>query len=156
VTELLWLERYEVRSPLGDELTGLRESFLSARAVRNAYLGYASQQFARLSNRGDGSFSADTRKRTSKHARHLWRLIRQGTMLHSTGQLAVRLDAGQAQACREFGENTVALPGIARELLAGAERAFDERGVLPERPDEKAAEAWLHRVRAAHYRAEGA
>jgi uncharacterized protein len=41
VMELVWLpdELYEVRTPLGDELIGIRSSFLSAKRVRNAYLG---------------------------------------------------------------------------------------------------------------------
>jgi uncharacterized protein len=151
VTELLWLSEYETTTLLGEELIGLRLSFLSARAVRNAYLGYASQQFQKLNARGDGSFSADTRKRTEKHARHLWRLIRQGTALHQTGHLTVRLDARQATVCREFGELVAKVPGVARETLAAAERAFDEAGCLPERPDEGAAEAWLHRVRRDFY-----
>jgi predicted nucleotidyltransferase len=151
VTELLWLEEYETRTPLGEELAGIRLAFLSAKAVRNAYLGYASQQFVKLSNRGDGSFSSDTRKRTAKDARHLWRLIRQGTALHESGSLTVRLDDAQVRACREFGEDAVTVPGVARDLLAAAEHSFSERGVLPDRPDERAAEAWLHRVRAACY-----
>ena len=36
------------------------------------------QQFRKLVSRGDGSFSADTRKRTAKHARHLARLCTRG------------------------------------------------------------------------------
>ena len=79
VTELLWLpgDLYEVTTPSGAELVAMRSGFLSARGVRNAYLGYATQQFRKLETRGDGSFSADTRKRTAKHARHLWRLVQQ-------------------------------------------------------------------------------
>lgn len=46
------------------------ELFFSNR-VRVTFGGYARQQFSRLTTRGDGSFSADTRKRTEKHARHL-------------------------------------------------------------------------------------
>ncbi|MGI3201610.1 DNA polymerase beta superfamily protein [Streptomyces sp. GLT-R25] len=80
VTELVWLpdELYEVRTPLGDELIGIRTTLLSAKRVRDAYLGYATQQFKRLYDRGDSSLSADTRKRRAKHARHLRRLCHQG------------------------------------------------------------------------------
>lgn len=51
--ELVWLpdELYEVRTPLGDELIGIRGSFLSAQRVRDAYLGYATQQFRKLESR---------------------------------------------------------------------------------------------------------
>src|SRR5208282_2393907 len=61
ITELMWLpdDLYETRTPLGDALFGIRGAFLSRTAARNAYLGYSTQQFKRLENRGDGSFSAD-------------------------------------------------------------------------------------------------
>ena len=70
VMEICWLNEYEVMTLEGEALIAIRSSFPSAPAVRNAYLGYATQQFRRLESRGDGSFSADTRKRTAKHARH--------------------------------------------------------------------------------------
>jgi predicted nucleotidyltransferase len=92
VSELMWLpcDLYDIRSPLGDELIDLRYAFLSAKRTRDAYLGYAEQQFRKLEARGDGSFSADTRKRTAKHARHLMRLCAQGYELYATGSLLVR------------------------------------------------------------------
>lgn len=150
--ELAWLpdELYEVRTPLGDELIALRTSFLSAKRVRDAYLGYATQQFRRLENRGDGSFSADTRKRTAKHARHLKRLCHQGLELYATGRFTIRVESPQEY--REFGERVAADASVARPLLAYYEKAFDETPtVLPDRPDEAPVEAWLHRVRAHFY-----
>jgi hypothetical protein len=151
VMELAWLpeDLYEVRTPHGDELIGLRSSLLSAKRVRDAYLGYATQQFRRLESRGDGSFSADTRKRTEKHARHLWRLLYQGAQLHRTGELVVRLPDDIAVECRAFGARVAkGNLGPAKEAFRIAEEAFDGPGRLPERPDESAAEAWLLRVRA--------
>jgi predicted nucleotidyltransferase len=154
LTELLWLPDglYETRTALGDELIGIRASLLSAAAVRSAYLGYAGQQLRRLENRGDGSFSSDTRRRTAKHARHIWRLLVQGTDLHTTGQLQLELSPRHAEACREFGEDVAGRPDLARVALANAETRFDRPGVLPDVPDFLAAEAWLLAVRAAHYR----
>ncbi|GAA3292909.1 nucleotidyltransferase domain-containing protein [Streptomyces cinereospinus] len=152
VMELVWLpeELYEVRTPLGDELIGIRSSFLSARRVRDAYLGYATQQFRRLAGRGDGSFSADVRGRTAKHARHLKRLCTQGYELYATGRLTVRVD--DPDGYHAFGERVAADPSAALPLLRRFEAAFDATpGVLPERPDERAAEAWLRRVRRRHY-----
>lgn len=156
VTELLWLGSYEIRHPLGDELIALRGSLLSATACRDAYLGFAAGQFGRLENRGDGSFSSDTRKRTSKHARHLWRLCQQGSDLNATGRLTVRLDAVQAALCRDFGERVAAGDlDTAKALLASTEAHFNEyggtRSALPAEPDEAAAEAWLLRVRREFY-----
>lgn len=152
VMELVWLpaELYEVRTPLGNELVGIRSAFLSAKRVRDAYLGYATQQFRRLEARGDGSFSADTRKRTAKHARHLKRLCHQGLELYTTGQLTIRVD--DPQAYLDFGEQVAADAEAARPLLAEYEAAFDEhRSTLPDQPDEAAVESWLLRVRAHLY-----
>jgi hypothetical protein len=152
VTEICWLNAYEVMTPQGEALIAIRRSFLSAKAVRDAYLGYATQQFQRIRNRGDGSFSADTRKRTAKHARHLWRLIYQGSELHRTGRLPVLLPPELARFCRDFGEVVAAGNlGAAATTLAGAEEAFDRPGVLPDRPDEAAIEAWLQDVRRAYW-----
>jgi hypothetical protein len=155
-TELLWLPEafYETRTPLGDELIGLRQSFVSAGKVRDSYLRYAQRQFAKLEARGDGSFSSDTRKRTSKHARHLWRLVQQGTDLNACGKLSVRLDGVQAAMCTEFGQRVASGDlDVARAYLASAQRHFDEDpSALPDRPDERVAQAWLLRVRREFYR----
>lgn len=156
VMELAWLpdDLYEVRTPLGDELIAIRASLLSAKRVRDAYLGYATQQFKRLYDRGDGSFSADTRKRTAKHARHLRRLCHQGFELYATGRLSIRVD--DPEAYHRFGEEVAADAMVALPMLRHFEAAFDSTvSALPARPDEAPAEAWLRRVRAAHYTPEG-
>ncbi|MDL5205184.1 nucleotidyltransferase domain-containing protein [Streptomyces sp. ALI-76-A] len=155
--ELVWLpaDLYEVRTPLGEELIGIRSSFLSAQRVRDAYLGYATQQFRRLEGRGDGSFSADTRKRTAKHARHLKRLCRQGLGLYTTGRLEIRVE--DPEEYHAFGERVAADPSAALPLLRHYEAAFDETpAVLPREPDEAAVQAWLLRVRRHFYTAETA
>ena len=156
ITELLWLpdDLYETRTGLGGSLIGIRGAFLSRAATRNAYLGYSTQQFRRLENRGDGSFSADTRKRTAKHARHLLRLLTQGLELYETGTLTVRLE--NPGRYRDFGVRVASgdLEAAKREI-ASAERAFGTaETALPERPDEAAVEAWLQEVRRAHYEME--
>ena len=156
VAELVWLpdDLYEVRTELGDELIDIRSAFLSAKRVRDAYLGYATQQFQKMENRGDGGFGADTGKRTAKHARHLARLIDQGRELYATGRLRIRLD--DPQWYLDFGERAAAGDlDQARRRLAEAETDFDEiRTPLPDRPDEPTVERWLRRVRAAHYEPE--
>lgn len=158
VMELVWLpdDLYETRTELGDELIGIRSAFLSAKRVRDAYLGYATQQFRKLEARGDGSFSADTRKRTAKHARHLLRLCHQGFQLYKTGRVEIRLT--DPQRFLDFGEQVAAGNLVlARALLGGYECEFDStRSPLPDRPDEAAVERWLHGARAAHYRPERA
>ena len=151
VLELVWLpdELYEVRTPLGDELIGIRGSLLCAKRVRDAYLGYATQQFKRLTDRADGSFSADTRKRTAKHARHLRRLCHQGLELYTTGRLNIRVE--DPESYHRFGEQVAADASAALPLLREFEEAFDTtRSVLPDEPDEAPVEAWLRRVRRQH------
>jgi uncharacterized protein len=149
VTELLWLDEYEVKAAdAGEMLIDIRRTFLHAQGVRNAYLGYATQQFGRIKNRPDGTFSSDTAKRTAKHARHLRRLLEQGIELHRTGKLTIQLTPTQAGACWEFGGRVAA--GnlmIAEEAIARAEDHFDEPGVLPDAPSEVEAEQWLQFVR---------
>ncbi|WP_405609233.1 DNA polymerase beta superfamily protein [Streptomyces sp. NBC_00076] len=157
VMELVWLpdELYELRTPLGEELIGIRTSFLCAKRVRDAYLGYATQQFRRLENRGDGSFPADSRRRTAKHARHLKRLCHQGLELYTTGRLEIRVE--DPEEYHAFGDRVAADPSAALPLLRRYESAFDEtRSVLPQEPDEAPAQAWLRRVRRHFYPTEAA
>ncbi|MEU8590842.1 nucleotidyltransferase domain-containing protein [Streptomyces sp. NPDC048664] len=155
--ELVWLpdELYEVRTPLGDELIGIRASFLGARRVRDAYLGYATQQFRRLVGRSEGPVAPGTRERTAKHARHLKRLCHQGLELYGTGRLTVRVE--DPQEYRDFGERVAEDASAAQPLLRYYETAFDQtRSALPDRADEAPAEAWLLRVRAHFYAPEAA
>ncbi|MEV4759123.1 nucleotidyltransferase domain-containing protein [Micromonospora sp. NPDC049559] len=149
-TELIWLpdDLYEVRTGLGDRLIGIRAAFLTAGRVRDAYLGYAAQQFRKIENRHAGA--GETGRRTAKHARHLARLLHQGRRLYATGRLPIRLDDPRWYV--EFGEQVAAGQlDRARALLAEAERDFATiRSPLPERPDEPTVERWLRDVRTAH------
>jgi hypothetical protein len=146
ITELLWLpgEYLEKAEPIfGLRLIGLRDKLLSTDAVRAAYGGYARQQAARLRERGDGSFSADTRRRTVKHARHLLRLLRQGRELLLTGKLTVKV----ADFADYFALDDMTVP----EMLAVYEREDEllaaARSVLPTRPDVGEVHAYLTAVR---------
>ena len=153
VTELMWLpdELYEVRTALGGELIGIRTSFLSASYVRNAYLGYATQQFKKLEARGDGTFGPDLTNRTAKRARHMNRLLIQGLQLWSQGELSIRLT--DPEAVQAFGALVADGDiGFAKAVLQDYEYAFNNtKSVLPERPDRAAVEAWLHQVRDQFY-----
>lgn len=148
-TELMWLpeECYETRTGFGDRLIGIRAAFLSAPRVRDAYLGYASQQFRKLTTRDS---STGGRRRSAKHARHLARLLHQGRVLYATGVLEIRL--ADPEWFRAFGERVAGgALAEAEELVATAERDFSRiRTPLPERPDEETVERWLLDVRAAH------
>lgn len=148
VLELLWLPNYEIETRLGRELIAIRTSFLSQRAVKNSYLGYATQQLKRIETRGDGSFSSDLRKRTAKHARHLARLLTQGYELYTTGTMMLQLENPQWYI--DFGER-VANGDLdyAKMYLVGMEDKFVQ-SPLPLSPELKMIERWMKRVRSAH------
>ncbi|MGF1430043.1 nucleotidyltransferase domain-containing protein [Kitasatospora sp. LaBMicrA B282] len=148
VSELVWLpeELYEQRTPLGDELIGLRQHFLSAGTVRSAYLGYAGQQLRKLRTRDTDDPALHAR--AAKHARHLVRLLEQGVGLHESGELRVRL--ADPERVRELGERIADTPDLAEPLLADAQHRFSRPGVLPTTPNPAPVESWLRRVRLAH------
>lgn len=89
ILDLLYLEDYEVVHPAGQMLIDHRSMFLS-KTVYKSCGGYARAQAQRLKNRGD-SFSSDTRNRTAKHARHCFRLMRQGAELLQTGTMTLKV-----------------------------------------------------------------
>lgn len=147
VSELLWLENYGYQHPVfGVELVRLRRTLLGARAVRSAYLGYATSQFHKMEHRGDGTFSSDTGNRTAKHARHLMRLLNQGVQLYTTGEMTVRVENPEdyhafGQLVAKDHERGLTL---AKRRLAEAEEIFDvQRSPLPAEPDPSVAEGWL-------------
>jgi len=148
VTELLWLGRWDQVTPLGERLVELRYAFRSAARYRDAYLGYATQQFKRLTVAG--RFPDVPRSRIAKHARHLRRLLMQGTHVWRTGELELRV--ADPQAYFDFGEQVAADPSVAEPLLAHAEELFrSEPTALPDEPDVAAVEEWLLAVRAHYY-----
>jgi predicted nucleotidyltransferase len=145
ILELLWLPdwAYEHISIQGEYLLDSRHWFASAELVKNAYLGYATQQFKLLER--DGNFGSDMKKRTEKHARHLYRLLLQGFDLYRTGALSVQLDAFDVAKVREFGQRV----GQGDLDLAKTEMEYYEaqfRGTRPkvrEEPNIKAANSLL-------------
>lgn len=150
--EVLWLDRlgYEAKTPLGDELIGIRRAFLSAKRVHDAYLGYATQQFRKLLARG-GTFDSDIpARRTAKHARHLMRLVDQGYELYTAGNLRIRLD--DPQRYLDFGEQVAADPQTAVPFMAAAEDRFNRATTaLQDEPRAGVVQSWLNRVRAEYY-----
>lgn len=153
ISELLWLpdDLYEVKSDLGRELLHIRSSFLSSAFVKNAYMGYATQQFRKLLTRDSGTFSSDIpERRTAKHARHLMRLVNQGFDLYTTGELTVRLEDPEIYI--SFGEDVARDHEHARSFMASAEDMFSHaKTVLPSEPDTRTAENWLLWLRAELY-----
>lgn len=146
ILDLLWLEHYNCRTVLGNELIALRHNFLSSEYVKNAYFGYATQQLVKLKNK------SSELARPAKHARHMLRLLHQGFELYSTGTYSVRLE--DPDWFMAFGE----LVGEQKDYnLADAElRRYESlfkstKTGLPKKPNIAAIEAWLRKVRHEFY-----
>lgn len=74
-------------TPFGHLLRDNLWRFLSVRVVAS-HLGYAREQFVRLSDRR-GTFASDLAKRTEKHALHMFRLLEQGERTITTGEFTI-------------------------------------------------------------------
>lgn len=148
VMEVVWLpeDLYETITPRGHELIALRRQFLSAKQVRNSYLGYASGQLKKLKA---SNVKFPDGRLAGKQARHVGRLLFQGLMLYTTGSLPVRLPPHMVQRCEGLGDLAEAGDLSAVDLtLAEYERQFDLcRSALPDRPDEPNIERWLRHTR---------
>jgi predicted nucleotidyltransferase len=88
IMDLMYLEEYVQQSWEGEWLVDIREDFLSEGYVRSAYGGYAMGQIKRIKQ----ELANEARqKRVAKHARHCFRLLRQGQQLLEYGTLTVRV-----------------------------------------------------------------
>jgi predicted nucleotidyltransferase len=144
--EVLWLDKYEeIESGWGESLVAIRSAFLSESYVRNAYMGYAFSQFRKLEDRG-GTFSANTGKRTAKHAKHLFRLLEAGYDLLTTGDMSVRVKDRQKY------EDIIHMDiDEWKKLFAQeSERFHSAESVLPEHPDTESVERYLVSYRVSH------
>lgn len=146
VTELLFLERYEVCDPRIEPLIALRSRLLGQRTVRAAYTGYAIAQAQRLSNRaaqGRTGFASDLGARTAKHGRHCFRLMLQAEQLLRTGEITVDVSDHRDElfAAGELAEHDVA---AFNELFARRKDQLDAlESDMPLEPDADAAERFL-------------
>lgn len=149
--DVLWLDGWEVTTLHGGRLVMIRDAFLSAKRVRDAYLGYATSQFARLSR--TGRFNNVPRARIEKHARHLRRLVDQGVLLWTTGRMRLRVD--DPDELFAFGRAVADDPTEAERVMARAEHTMNTtHSALPEQPDTERIEEWLQTVRHDHYQHE--
>lgn len=146
VLELLFLDRYEVLTEEGELLTGHRAAFLSEPGVRTAFGGYAVAQVRKLLKReaeGRVGFGPRTKNRYAKHARHCFRLLRQGRELLETAEMSVRVeDPGELFAIGRMASD---------ELAERFEREYADfigsPSVLPPEPDLHTVNEVLLRIR---------
>jgi predicted nucleotidyltransferase len=97
ILEQFWLDEYTLETPEWRTLMARKDAFLSQRIFKT-YGGYAIAQMKKLKSReaqGMVGFGPKVSKRTTKHARHLLRLMIQGQELAMTGAITVRLDPWQ-------------------------------------------------------------
>lgn len=151
ILELLWLpgDLFEKIETPGFQLITepLRGAFLSRKRVRDAYFGYATQQFTRLSNKQ--RFPDVPVNRIEKHARHLRRLLYQGFQLYETGSMTVRVS--DPDEYFYFGERVAAGDlDLAERLIDRFEEWFDSTtSPLPDVPNTAAVEEFLRSTRKA-------
>lgn len=144
VLDLLWLDEYNIRTKLGTELVNLRNNFLSAKRVRDAYFGYATQQMSKLLK--DPRF-----EKRAKNARHFLRLLEQGTQLYLYGTYSVKVkDAEEiTHLANRIANGEVEL---AMHSLNIAETEMNINfSVLPDKPNIEVVNEWLLGVRNEFY-----
>jgi predicted nucleotidyltransferase len=141
VLEVFFYADYPVRTDIGDLLIKNRDLFITGK-IRDTHVGYARSQFERLKRR-QNSFSADTAKRTEKHARHLLRLVRQAERALTTGDFDIAaLDRDEIFA---FGELPHA--DMVRKAEKEIERVKNVESILPPEPNMEAIEDLLVQIR---------
>lgn len=152
ILELLWLggddpsaRHWEIINLAGTQLVQLRGDFLSRQRVRDAYLGYAVQQFTRLTNRS--RFPDVPVNRIEKHARHLRRLLVQGFELYTSGTMNIRVESPDEYF--EFGQRVAQGElDIADELVQAYRFRFDTMSSpLPDQPNTASVEDFLRQTR---------
>ena len=146
VLELLWLEDYELITYWGDRLVETRDCFLSEQLVRNSYGEYARQQVERLQRRneeGKIGFSSDTQKRTAKHARHCFRLLRQGRDLLETGVIQIQLDDPETY----WAFDSYSVDDIVKKFAEEDTLFKEAKSILPAGPNDWAVRSLLYDIR---------
>ena len=149
VSELLWLDSYEVHTNSGLAFVDKAHEFLSQR-IRNTYGGYAMQQLKALEQRGD--FGSDLKKRQEKHGRHCSRLLIQGQDALENYGIRVKLSQDEVGFCREMGQLAV---NDVEKFSAEMNRLFKKLdntvSLLPQEPNWGLAEVMLLDLRRANY-----
>ena len=142
ILECLYSPMVEKITPLGEELLGMRQQFLS-QMIFQTFNGYAMSQFKKieqdLRNHGEVRW---------KHAMHLMRLLLTGAATLREARVPVRVEAHRDRllAVKRGEVPWTEVEAWRKELHRDFERALAETK-LPERPDYEAANRFLIKAR---------
>lgn len=143
ILEVLWAWHFDALTGAAERLIAVRQSFLSELYVRDAYIGYASQQLGRLAKRPDAA-------RYSKHARHCFRLLIQARQLLETGDMDIRVNAMERDLLFRLGD---APPEELTEIYEEEVEDLDGiKSVLPTAPDSDLINDLVLAIRWEHHR----
>lgn len=135
VSELLWIDDYEMSTWEGRMVVESRQEFLSYNHVKNAYFGYAKAQLDKF----------HTHDFKVKHARHTLRLLRQGYSALTTGEIMVKVENPQEYFDLNDMTSGAILELLGKEFLRYTENA--EPSPLPDEPNVDAAREILTTIR---------
>lgn len=140
IMDLMYLEEYEQQSWEGEWLVDIREDFLSEPYVRSAYGGYAMGQIKRIKQElaNDGR-----QRRVAKHARHCFRLLRQGQQLLDYGTLTVKVPDPEFY----FAFDDMTADQIEKEFWKAFDTFNDRIGILPQQPRTDRLQDFINYVR---------
>lgn len=128
ILELLFLDKYLVKTREGEMIKEIRQAFLS-KITYKSYGGYAISQARKLQK--TGRYNKRLQKRFEKHTRHCFRLIQQGSQLLKTGGLDVKVS--NREELLEIGRLSV------DQIFEKFNKAFNEfnkiETSLPDKPD---------------------
>jgi len=82
---LFFVPKYDIKTNEGDMIIKNKNLFLSDKAIRNAFGGYAMSQILYIKRKG----KAQQGKKISKHLKHCFRLLDQGQELLETGKVTM-------------------------------------------------------------------
>ena len=135
---------------VGLEMRGLLPHVLSQKAVRKAFLGYATNQRAKLFKKPDDPTLAKLGDRALKFAQQYLRVLMTGERLLRTGELVIDMQkincAGFLKGIKEGDYTLGYLIDRAVDWECEFFRAYDKR-MLPEEPDVAAVDDFLLKVR---------
>jgi hypothetical protein len=139
---LLWmpLKEMEIRTPLGDQLLGIKESFLSAQALIKTY--------SRSMDIQVGQLLIPSNQKAA--ARELYRLGHEALHFHSFGRIMYDVDVmAEGDFVREVVSGN---DQFARDYAADVETSLrEQKTALSDEPRIKEVESWLSHVRARYF-----